>query len=275
MTPLERLTWFWKTDNERISLVRDVVVAFVVVMVILTSLWAYTGQWWTAPMVAIESGSMEHPEDSGFGRLGTIDAGDMVLVVKVDSFDDVIARGGTYGGVLAQSDENFYFYWDYGDVIIYKPMGDDDRSQIIHRAMCWVDVSFSGGERQYTIEAYGIYNETQLTIPELGLHKRAPEWDHDGFLTKGDNNAVIDQVSSICPQPVKVEWITGKARSEIPWLGTINLFFEDLMTGKNTVGNVHQDCLICLGLVIGVLVSIPVGLDVRDYIVERRKKQKE
>ena len=32
---------------------------------------------------------------------------------------------------------------------------------------------------------------------------------------------------------------------------------------------------VVVGIIIGVLVSIPVGLDVRDYVVERRKKQKE
>ena len=267
---LEKLKWFWKTDDEKISIVRDVIVAVAVVLAVLFFLWAYTGQWFTAPMVAIESGSMEHPDDSPFGRYGTIDAGDMVLVVKVDSFDDVTPQGGPYGGPIARQDSSYFLYKDYGDVIIYKPLGDDSRSQIIHRAMCWVQVEIIGGTRHYTIEEYGIYNDTQLTIPELGLNKRKPEWDHDGYLTKGDNNAVIDQVSSICPQPVKVEWVTGKARLEIPWLGTINLFFEDLMSGKNTIGNVHSDSLICLGIVLALLISIPVGLDLRDYI--RKKK---
>ena len=73
---------FWKSDNNKVSIVRDVVVALLAVFVILMILWGYTGQWFAAPMVAIESGSMEHP-NSPFGRLGTIDAGDMVLVQKV------------------------------------------------------------------------------------------------------------------------------------------------------------------------------------------------
>ncbi len=60
---------FWKSDNNKVSIVRDVVVALLVVFVILMILWGYTGQWFTAPMVAIESGSMEHP-NSPFGRLG-------------------------------------------------------------------------------------------------------------------------------------------------------------------------------------------------------------
>ena len=70
-----------------------------------------------------------------------------------------------------------------------------------------------------------------------------------------NNNRVIDQTSDICPQPVKLEWISGKARFEIPWLGTINLFFEDVTSGKNTVSNVHEDYLISLGIVIAMFIN--------------------
>ena len=87
------LIQFWKSDNNKISIVRDVVVALLVVFVILMILWGYTGQWFAAPMVAIESGSMEHP-NSPFGRLGTIDAGDMVLVQKVSKMSDLVPHGG-------------------------------------------------------------------------------------------------------------------------------------------------------------------------------------
>ncbi|MBN1280744.1 MAG: S26 family signal peptidase [Candidatus Thermoplasmatota archaeon] len=259
---------FWKSDNDKISIVRDVVVALLAVLIILMVLWGYTGQWFSAPMVAIESGSMEHPNPP-FGRLGTIDAGDMVLVQRVWQRSDVIPHGGTIEG--AQAENGHQTYGSYGDVIIYKPLGRTDVSQIIHRAMCWVDVYTNNGQTTYTIGDYGIYNATSLTIPALGLYNRDPGWTHSGFLTKGDNNDVIDEITDICPQPVKVEWISGKARGEIPWLGTINLFFEDLLHGRNTVRNVHQDSLICLGIVIAVLISIPIILDVYEYL--KKKKQ--
>ncbi|MCK5459267.1 MAG: S26 family signal peptidase, partial [Thermoplasmatales archaeon] len=85
-------------------------------------------------------------------------------------------------------------------------------------------------------------------------------------------------ISSICPQPLKMEWISGKARLEIPWLGTINLFFDDLLSDKlfsdgSTVGNVHEDCLICLGILIAILISIPIILDVKDYFMGEKKQQ--
>ena len=81
---------------------------------------------------------------------------------------------------------------------------------------------------------------------------------------KYDNN-VVDQISDICPQPVKLSWITGKARLEIPWLGTINLLFEDIINGKNTVSNVHEDSIISLVIVIAILIAIPIVLDLRDH----------
>lgn len=263
---------FWRSDNEKIALLRDILIAFLAVFMVLILLWAYTGQWFAAPMVAIESGSMEHNNPPPpFGRFGTIDAGDMVLVQKVNTINDVVTHGGPFAG--AQAENGFQTYGDFGDVIIYKPLGREDVSQIIHRAMCWVDIYIIDSNRTYTIEEYGIYNETTITINDLGLRNSRPSWTHSGYLTKGDNNNVIDQVSDICPQPVNVSWISGKARLEIPWLGTINLFFEDLINGKNTVSNVHEDSLICLGIVIAILISIPILLDLKDYIKERKKRQ--
>jgi signal peptidase I len=264
---------FWKSDNSKISIIRDVLVALLAVFVILMILWGYTGMWFAAPMVAIESGSMEHQPPgypaAPFGRLGTIDAGDMVLVQKISKRSDIDPHGGPVSG--AEATNGWRSYGNFGDVVIYKPMGRTDVSQIIHRAMCWVDVTITSGVARYTIADYGVYNATTLTIPTLGLRGVDPEWTQSGFLTKGDNNQVIDQISDICPQPVQVSWISGKARSEIPWLGTINLFFEDIMHGKHTVDNVHEDSKICLGIVIALLVSIPIILDIYDYMKKRKK----
>jgi signal peptidase len=264
---------FWRSENQKIAILRDVLVALLAVLIVLTGLWAYTGQWFSAPMVAIESGSMEHPINAPFGRLGTIDAGDMVLVVKVHSRSDLI----TFKTANNEQNKGAHFYENWGDVIIYKPLGRTDVSQIIHRCMCWVDVSSDGQRTLYTIAEYGLYNVTSITIPELGLYNFPPRydlgWTSSGYLTKGDNNNIVDQATIICPEPVNVDWISGKARSEIPWVGTINLFFEDVLHGKDTVRNVHPDCLTCLGIVIVVLISIPVSWDVYDYIKERKKKK--
>ncbi len=60
-------------------------------------------------MVAIESGSMEHPNNPPFGRVGTIDAGDMVLVQRVYTVDDIITHGGNLGGAQAFPISAIYF----------------------------------------------------------------------------------------------------------------------------------------------------------------------
>jgi len=258
---------FWRSDDSKISLIRDVLVAFLLVFIILLALWVYTGQWFGAPMVAIESGSMMHPNEP-FGRIGTIDAGDMVFLVKVNNKADVVAH--------ALKDSDNYQYWDYGDVIVYRPYGDENRDQIIHRAMAWVE--YNEEYKTFTVEGYEEQNTnvTSITIPELNLNKYIPKNPHSGFITKGDNpytNPTTDQEGGICEELIKVEWISGKARGELPWIGTLNLVFNDIVGGKSTLQNVPGDSITCLIILIVVIVSIPISLDVYGYIKQKRKQQ--
>jgi signal peptidase len=266
---IEKLSRFWKSENETVSFVRDIFVAVAVVLMILTLLWGYTGQWFGAPMVAIESGSMMHL-DEPFGRVGTIDAGDMVLLVKVNGYEDIFPQKD------AENENDFQTYGNYGDVIIYRKYGRTDEDQIIHRAMCWVDFN---EDDTYTIASYDLYNVSSITIPELGLHKYMPS--HSGYITKGDNpvtNDRSDQAGGICSEPIKLSWVTGKARGELPWIGTVNLLFNDIINGafwsgsvEATVYNVPQDSMICLVLLIVVLISIPVSMDVYEWSKKKEK----
>jgi signal peptidase I len=259
---------FLNSNNTKVSIIKDVFFALLFVMIILVALWAYTGQWFSVkPMVAIESNSMAH-ENEPFGRIGTINAGDMVLLVKVDTRSDIVTRG-SQSVKDNPSKDLFQSYGEYGDVIVYKPYGIEG-DQIIHRAMCWVDVHTYDGNITYSVQEYGIYNEDSITIPDLGLHDYEP--DHEGFITMGDNNRVADQSNAIiCSQPVKVEWISGKARGEIPWIGIIKLVFNDMTTGADTLGNVQRDCFDCFILLLNVLVLIPISLDILSYY--KNKKQ--
>jgi signal peptidase len=267
---------FWNSDNSKIALIRDIVISMVLVMIILMALWTYTGQWFAAPMVAIESGSMMHL-DEPFGRYGTIDAGDMVLLVKVNNKNDIVP--------YSEKNSDEYHYQKYGDVIIYKPLGNEERDQIIHRAMCWVEVKKEDGKKTYTIDGYITDHpaDEKLFLPELGI--RSPNypyengwvvnWTHSGYITKGDNpntNPTCDQIGGICPQPIKIEWVSGKARFELPWIGSINLLFNDIVGGKSTLGNVPQDSLICLIILIVVIISIPISMDIYTHLKENKKK---
>ena len=269
---------FWKTKNSGIALLRDVLVALLLVFIVLIALWSYTGQWFGAPMVAIESGSMQHRNEP-FGRIGTIDAGDMVLLVKINKKSEI-------DPFINDNKQNMQ-YGKTGDVIVYHPDGNPGLDQIIHRAMCWVEVEYINGVKTYTIEGTEYINHSateKIYIPELGIKDQnhdpvKVDWSHSGFITKGDNpdtNYLCDQTGGIAKEPVKVDWISGKARGEIPWIGTINLFFNDLVSGKgSTVKNVPGDSLICLVLLIMFLVSIPITLDVYSYFKEKEKKKKE
>ena len=273
---IEKIIHFWRSDDEKITFFRDILVAVLVVLLILSILWGYTGQWFGAPMVAIESGSMMHAEEP-FGRVGYIDAGDMVLLVRVHEESDIVVRGGNKTG-QNHIGNGFESYGDYGDVIVYRKYGRTDEEQIIHRAICWVQVN---EDSKYTVEEYDIYNKDSITIPELGLSKYKPS--HSGYITKGDNpltNDRCDQAGGICSEPIKFEWVTGKARGELPWVGTVNLLFNDIISGsffnsneQPTVYNVPEDSMICLVILIIVLISIPVSLDVYDYFKEKRKNQ--
>ena len=264
---------FWHSNNTKVSIVRDVFFALLFVLIILIALWTYTGQWFNAqPMVAIESNSMKH-EDEPFGRIGTINAGDMVLLVKVDGKDDIVPRGNNLKGARAEQNKDNYHYGDYGDVIVYRPYGKDV-TQIIHRAICWVE--YNEQYDTYTVEDYEIYNQTTINIPEIGLYNYAPDNPHSGFITKGDNvttNQHADQTTSqICDEPIKVEWISGKARGELPWIGVINLLFNDVTTGDNTLYNVPRDSFDCLILLLESLILIPIGMDILSYYKDKKQK---
>ena len=74
--------------------------------------------------------------------------------------------------------------------------------------------------------------------------------------------------------------MTGKARGELPWIGTVNLLFNDIINGafwnnqvRPTVFNVPQDSMVCLVLLIIVLISIPVSMDVHEWYQRKENRQ--
>ena len=137
------------------------------------------------PMVAVESGSM----------IPHIQIGDIIFVESIDRTEIITNEAG--------KKLNYSSFDEYGDVILYKPRGIEGATPIIHRAMYYV-------------------NESEPMWPGGPL---AP---HAGYITKGDNsrtNAAYDQQGSISHlQPIKKEWVIGKARfGRVPLLGCISL----------------------------------------------------
>ncbi|HZD43088.1 MAG TPA: signal peptidase I [Methanomicrobiales archaeon] len=121
--------------------------------------------------------------------LVTIESESMVPHMNVGDLVFVVDED-RFGGLTTwvQGKETGYTHFsDYGDVIIYQPNGEASVHPIIHRAMMYED------------------------------------GNPGGYITKGDNNQLIDQ-QGYYPgigviQPVQKEWIVGKALFAIPLLG--------------------------------------------------------
>ncbi|MDG6256533.1 MAG: S26 family signal peptidase [Methanomicrobiaceae archaeon] len=138
---------------------------------------------WPA-VVAVESESM----------VPNMKVGDLVFVVEENRFGDLLTHeegmrtgSGRFNAYPARDGNPVY-----GDVIIYRPNGVDSVHPIIHRAMALTDRSGEGG-----------------------------------YITRGDNNPVVDQ-NTILPgvgviEPVREEWIVGKALFAVPLVGYLPL----------------------------------------------------
>ena len=96
------------------------------IVILITALYAHTQSM--PPLVVVESSSMVHDSD---GEVGSIDAGDLVLVHK-SSFENIVTfaeatdRSNPYYGHVVHGME--------GDVVIYKKNGETS-TPIIHRAI--------------------------------------------------------------------------------------------------------------------------------------------
>lgn len=254
-----------------LPVVKDVLTAVIVILIIVAAMFAYTGVW--PPMVVIESGSMMH-DDSSYGKIGAIDPGDFTFVKKVNGRNDVI----TY----YQGEKTGYkTYSDYGDVIVYVKNGVGG-TPVIHRAMCWVEVNITENGTFYDIPELELYSKKTFTISGLNLVNFNPNCNHSGFLTKGDANNGCDQDSSAGIEDelgrkvgiVKLEWIIGKARGEIPWFGGIKLSVDDWSGGTNNAGNVAQDCWVMLGISILILFTLPIAADYSFQLLSVKKQEK-
>jgi signal peptidase len=160
---------------------QDIVFSLAVVAAIAIVLYLYAGIW--PPMVSVNGVSM-YPN---------MENGDLVFIQGLDRGD---VR--TYADSVATG---YRMYNNYGDVIVYLPMGDTSRGMVIHRAIRWVNKSepmWEGGPP-------------------------APE---SGYMTLGDNNrGIYDQMAQTISygEPVRKEWILGICRFKLPYLGYLKM----------------------------------------------------
>lgn len=122
-----------------------------------------------------------------------IEKGDIIFYTDISRIDDI----RTY-----QNGKDYNSFEEYGDVILYKPFGQEDAIPYIHRAMYYVN-------------------------PDDEMWPGGPKTVYAGYITKGDNvntNKKYDQQVSISKDtPIKREWIVGVARFRIPYVGYIRM----------------------------------------------------
>jgi signal peptidase I len=186
---------FRTSDHWAVSLARDLLWIVCVVGGIALALFLICGTW--PAVVTIESQSM----------VPHMNVGDLVIVVQKD-------RYGPFE-TWADGKQNGYIkYSDYGDVIIYKPNGLTSVHPIIHRAIQFAD-------DEPVTEIKGMKLLGNYTPP------------HAGYITWGDNNPRPDQGTNFpgigTIEPVKEEWIVGKALFSIPLVGYLPLHIIEVI----------------------------------------------
>ncbi len=195
------------------------------------------------PWFVQESGTMMHNDDEvSFGRIGTIDPGDLVAVRRLGAGDAI--------GTFAEGGEERY--GAPGDVVVYFPGNNRDRTPIIHRAMAWVDAAIDpdSGARRFLVRwnsdancpntgappadgTHCVFGEEGIRAPTLGLNGYKPA--RSGLVTKGDNpftNPNADQSSGVSAI-VQSEWIEGVVVAEMPWLGLFKLAIANRDNERN------------------------------------------
>lgn len=228
------------SKNPGLVFIRELLWVGAVVAGIALLLFLVSGTW--PAVVTIESESM----------VPHMNVGDLVFVVKADRYGDLQTwETGRETG--------YKKFGDYGDVLIYAPNGAEGSlipgigggvHPIIHRAMATVP---EGAPIPVYYYPYSPISSPDVYLPSTIINNKivlqngtivdeAPlKWGynlsvnstgiaaHTGLITKGDNNLHSDQGSPLSRselgiiQPVRDEWVVGKALFAIPLLGYIPL----------------------------------------------------
>ncbi|MCU0861373.1 MAG: S26 family signal peptidase [Methanomassiliicoccales archaeon] len=266
---------------------KGLIVAVVIVLAFIGALWLYAGVW--PPLVVVESNSMQHSDTRSY--IGVIDTGDLVILKQVGSSSEVRPYLESYPS-------GYSTYSELGDVIVYRPLGSDTRTPIIHRAVCRVEYNSTGGGfdvpalRSIPADMWTVKGDARtwydirgtLVLYDMGFNQVEVRINfttmlsnfaathiapHGGFITLGDNNrGVVDQssIGGVCWRPVQDDWINGVARGEIPWFGLIKLYVNGQASQVPIPSNSQTNLLISLGLIIGV----PIAIDITTLVLERR-----
>jgi len=269
--PQERGDRLQRWMSEGKSFFFDFLGAVLVLLIIIGALYTYTGNW--PPLVVVQSGSMMHGTDES--QIGSIDTGDLVFVKDLGERDPIV----TY---VEGNKSGHRSYGSYGDVIIFRPDGDGDRTAIIHRAVVYIEYNETSGG--YNVPSMGLVDRRDpIRIPAyewpenmtltIDLRTIFEEFKnrgmepHSGYITKGDNNGIVDQNSRFGMDqesllPVKTEWVLGKSVGELPWFGVIKLYLEDK-------GDIPKNSIRNLAIAVGLIIIIPFLIDGTLHVISK------
>lgn len=200
------VTRFRTSDHWAVSLARDLLWIVAVVGGVALALFLICGTW--PAVVTIESQSM----------VPHMNVGDLVVVVQKD-------RYGTFETWVDGKQNGDIRFSEYGDVIIYKPNGLTSVHPIIHRAIQYADTT-------PVTEIKGMKLVGNYTPP------------HPGYITWGDNNSRPDQGTNFpgigTIEPVKEDWIVGKALFSVPLVGYLPLHIIEVAIVVIAIMVIHE-----------------------------------
>lgn len=169
---------------------------FLVVSILLV---ATLGVW--PPAYTVISGSMS-PH---------VNTSDVVVVMDKNRVTPPDSRGGVVSARNGRED-GFETLGGPGNVLVYRPDGNESTIPVLHRARFWV----TEGENWYDRA-----NESYLAgADDCAELKNCPA-PHSGFITKGDANGYYDQAVGIS-SPVRSDWILGVAIARVPDIGKLS-----------------------------------------------------
>ncbi|CAD6491314.1 MAG: hypothetical protein EMLJLAPB_00117 [Candidatus Argoarchaeum ethanivorans] len=183
---------FRKSDNYWVRFANDLIFVVFILIVFTSASKVVFGTY--HPMVAVESGSMEH----------NMEVGDIIFIKTLNRGEIITYMDG--------KEQGYNSFNNYGNVILYKKNGRADITPIIHRAMYFV----KKGEPMW---------ENGPPAPHDGYITKG-----DNKIT----NRYYDQEGNICYHtPVKKEWVVGIAVCRIPYIGYLPLFAHSVLPLPN------------------------------------------
>ena len=213
----------------------------------------------------VMSQSMQH--DQYKSSLGIIDTGDVVLVKDVEHSKIESFVMGTQTG--------YSTFGDYGSVVIYDR--GNSKNPVIHRAILWIDYDSSTGTwsseelKNYKGQWYCVTSDGRttkdwtdisgtiyfegLTQSQKNVSISLGKLTSSGFLTMGDNvaNTTFDQNAGITDHLISMNNINSVPFQEIPWLGTLKIYFKNSGANLEHVPNSMPSLVMFIALLFGIL----------------------